>query len=51
MKMIKINVANAKVIIAFFIHLRIVKVREIRNVKNITKRRKMSFLLISCLNI
>ena len=46
MKMTKSNVASAKVINEFFIHLHIVIIREIKNVKNITKRRKMSFLLI-----
>ena len=45
MKMINTIVAKAKVIIAFFIHLHIVKIREIRNVENFTKRRKVSFLV------
>ena len=49
--MIRSIVASAKVIISFFLHLHIVKIREIRNVKNITTRRKMSFLLKICLNI
>ena len=40
MKMIKSIVASVKVIITVFIHLQIVRIRETRNVKNITKRRK-----------
>ena len=51
MKMIKRIVASAKVIIAFFIHLHIVKIRETRQVTKIIERRRMSFLLNKCLNI
>ena len=51
MKMIRSIVANAKVIIAFLIHKHAVRIREIRNGKNITKKRKVSFLLKICLNI
>ena len=43
--MIKSIVASAKVNIAFFIHLHIVKTRDSRNVKNITKRKKNVFLI------
>ena len=43
MKMIKRIFANAKVIIAFFIHLHIVTTQDIKNMKNISKRRKISF--------
>ena len=43
--------ASSQFIIAFFIQLHIVKIRETKNVKNMTKRRKMSFLLNNCLNI
>ena len=39
-ELIRNIVANAKVIIAYFIHLHIVKIREIRKVKTVTKRRK-----------
>ena len=38
MKMVKRVVASAKVIIAFFIHLRFVKIRETRKVTEIAKR-------------
>ena len=34
MKLIKSIVASAKVFLTFFIHLHIVKIREIKNVKN-----------------
>ena len=51
MKKIKRIVASAIIFIAFPVHLHIVKIRETKNVKNITKRRKMSFLLNRCLNI
>ena len=51
MKTIKNLVAGAIFIIAFFILLHFVIIMEIETVKNITKRRKMSFLLNRCLNI
>ena len=38
-------VANAKVIIAFFMHLHIVIIRDVKNLKNITKKRKMYFFV------
>ena len=50
-KRIKSIVANATVTIAFFIHLHTVNIRDIKNVKNIIKRRKTSVLLNRCLNI
>ena len=37
--------ASPKNIFAFFIHLHIFKKRETKNVKNNTRRRRMSFLL------
>ena len=40
MKMIRSIVASAKVIIAFLKHSHIVKIRKIRNVKNIIKEEK-----------
>ena len=49
--MITTIVANAKIIFAILIHLHNVRIRDIRDVKNITKRRKMSLLLNSCLNM
>ena len=51
MKVVKSNVPNAKIFIAFFIHLHFVRIRDIKNVKNIIKRGKISFLLNRCLNI
>ena len=50
MKLIESISASEKVIIAF-IHLHTVKIRDTRKLTNITKRRKMSLLLIKCLNI
>ena len=50
MELIRSIVASAKVIIAFSITLHVVRIREIRKVKNITKRRKLPFLLNSFLN-
>ena len=50
-ELIRSIVANAKIRFAYFIHLHIVKIREIRNVKTVTKRRKRSFFLKSCLDI
>ena len=47
--MVKSIVANSKVIFAIFIHLHNVKIMDNRNVKTIIKRRKMSFVLNSCL--
>ena len=49
--MIKRVVASAKVIIAFFTHLYIVKTRETRKVTKITKRKRISFLLSNYPNI
>ena len=43
--MIKSIVASAKVNIAVFIHLQIVRTRDFRNEKNITKRKKNVFLI------
>ena len=43
MKGIKSIVANAKVMIAFFMHLHIVIINDVKNVRNIIKRRKTSF--------
>ena len=40
-----------KVRIAFFIHLHIVIMRDVENVRNIIKRRKTSVLLNRCWNI
>ena len=51
MTLIKSIVTSAKTIIAFFIHMHILKIKETKNMKNITKRRKMSFFLNKCLNI
>ena len=48
-KMVKSIVPNSKVIFAIFIHLHNVKIMDNRNVKTIIKRRKMSFVLNSCL--
>ena len=45
MKINKNIVASAKVFIAFFIHLRILKIKDVKNVRKITKRRKTSFSL------
>ena len=45
MKSIKSTVANAKVRIAFFIHLHIVFTRDVEKVRKIIKRRKTSVLL------
>ena len=44
-------VAKAKVIIAFFMHLQIVRIRETRKVIKVTIGRKMSFLLMKCRSI
>ena len=44
MKRNKGIVANANVIIAFFIHLHIVRISDVKNVRNITKSRKTSVL-------
>ena len=41
----------AKIIIAFFIHLQIVKIRTATKVTKITKIRKLSSLLNRCRNI
>ena len=49
--MIKSIVASAKINFFLFLHLHIVIIGETKNVKNITKRRKLSFLLNMCLNI
>ena len=43
MKGIKIIVANAKVMIAFFMHLHFVIIRDVKNVRKIIKRIKTSF--------
>ena len=43
MKRIKSFVANAKVMIAFFIFLHIVIMRDVRNVRNIIKKEKQLF--------
>ena len=45
MKSIKRIVARAKVTIAFFIHLHIVMMREIKNVSKIMNKRKISVRL------
>ena len=50
MKMINSIVANAKIVFAIFIHLHFAKIRDNKNVKNIARRRKMSFLLNRCVN-
>ena len=42
-KTIKRIVANAKVVIAFFIHLHDVRIKDNKNVKIINMRRKISF--------
>ena len=42
MKMIRSAVANAEIII-IFIHLHIVRIREVRNVKNVIKEEKCLF--------
>ena len=49
MKMIKSIVASAKIIIVFFKHLHFVKIRETKNVRKITERKKMSLFLKKCL--
>ena len=49
MELIRSIVASSKVINAFYIPLHIVRFREVRNAKNITKRRKMPFFLNSFL--
>ena len=51
MKRIKSIVANAKVMMAFFIHSHILSMRDFENVRNIIKRRKTSVLLKRCWNI
>ena len=51
MKRIKIFIANAKVRIAFFIHLHIVIMRDVETGRNIIKRRKTPVLLNRCWNI
>ena len=51
MKRIKSIVANAKVIIVFFIHLHIFIKRDVENVRIFINRRKTSFLLNRCWNI
>ena len=51
MKSIRITIANAKVRIAFFIYSHIVIVKDVKNVKNIIKRRKTPVLLNRCCNI
>ena len=45
MNRIKRIVANANVTIAFFMHLHIVIIRDVTNVRKIINRRKMSVLL------
>ena len=45
------NDATEKILIAFFMHLQIIKIREFRKMGKITKRRKMSFLLNKRRNI
>ena len=45
MNRIKSIVANANVTIAFFIHLQIVIIRDVTNVRKIRNSRKMSVLL------
>ena len=45
MKRIKRIVAKANVIIAFFIHLHIVKIGDDKNVRKITNSKKISVLL------
>ena len=45
MKRIKRIVAKVNVIIAFFIHLHIVKIRDDKNVRKITNSKKISVLL------
>ena len=51
MKRIKCIVANAKVGRVFFIRLHIVIMNDVKNVRNIIKRRKTSVLLNRCWNI
>ena len=51
MKSIKSTIANAKVRIAFFIHMHFVFMRNVEDVRNIVKRRKKSVLLNRCWNI
>ena len=51
MKRIKSIVANAKVKAVFLKHLFILIMSDVRNVRNIIKRRKTSALLNRCWNI
>ena len=48
MKSIESLVAKAKVTIAFFIYLHTVIIRDVKNVRNIIKRRKTTVLLNIC---
>ena len=45
MKRIKKMVAKANVMIAFFIHLHIVIMRDVKNARKVMNRRKISVLL------
>ena len=51
MKRNKRMVANANVMIAVFIHLHIVRMSDIKNVRKITNKRKTSVLLNRLQNI
>ena len=51
MKRMKSIVANAKVMVAFFIHMHIVIMRHVRIVRNIINIREISVLLNRCWNI
>ena len=51
MKRIKKIVAKANVMIAFFIHLHIVIMRDVKNVRKIMNSRKISVLLKMVRNI
>ena len=50
-KWLKLLLLVQKISLTFFIHLHINRIQKIRKVENFTMRRKMSFLLNSCLNI
>ena len=51
MKRIKRMVAKANVMTAFFIHLHIVMIRDVKNVRKIMNSRKISVLLKMVRNI
>ena len=51
MQMIKRTVDNAKLFTAFLMHLQVVGIRKTKNVRKITEKRSLYFLLHKCLSL